>query len=112
MSDATEWVRAILEQNKDKSFVKRILTYNPDTSPYLDLGNGNRATHLMSWGEGDGKYYVFPTVLMTKEGKLKNYGKDAWNHVSKTGNYIEVDDAETADWLSKNYKLIWPENWR
>ena len=98
-------IKSILDKNKDKSFVQRIL--QPDKFPKLDLGDGNYATHKMSWGESGGKYIVFPTVLYG-EGKLQEFKPDeAFGHAMNTGNYIEFDNPEEADWFSKNYKKVW-----
>lgn len=94
-----------LNDNKDKSFVQRIL--NPKAFPRLDLGDGSYATHRMAWGEANGKYYVYPTVLMGEDGKLKDYGADAWSHVRQTGNMIEMPTADDAEWFSTRYKAAW-----
>lgn len=102
-------VMSILSANSDKTFVKRILT--PDKFPELDLGDGNYATHKMSWvstedEQGNTEYHVFPTVLW--DGKqLKDYGKQAYDHVRKTGNYIKFTTPEEADWFSRRYKAVW-----
>lgn len=101
-------VMRILRQNADKSFVKRIL--NPQDYPQLDLGNGQVATHKMAWGEMDTpkgkKYVVYPTVLY--DGKnLVDYGDRAFDIVMKSGNYIEFDDPQQADWFSQRYKAAW-----
>ena len=94
----------ILQANKDKTFVKRIL--EPQNYPTMDWGNGQVATHQMAWGEVDGKYVVYPTILY--DGKqLKHYGDDAWKHASQSGNYIEFPSAQEADWFSQNYKSAW-----
>ena len=99
-------VLAILEANKNKSFVKRIL--DKDKYPILKNVDGSYSTHLMSWGEKDGKYYVFPTVLLAPGGKLKRYTpKEAWQHTQASGNYIVFDNPKDADWFSKKYKLYW-----
>ena len=98
-------LREILEKNKDKSFVKRIL--EKDNYPTLDLGNGNFATHMMSYAESDGKYYAYPTVLYGG-GKLTRYQPDeAFRHARETGNYIEFDNEQDADWFTKSYKKVW-----
>lgn len=106
-------LRQILQDNADKSFVQRIVNYmGPQNSPVLDLGNGELATHRMAWNEAGGRYFAYPTVLMGQDGKLKDYGDSAWDHVVKTGNYIEFQSPQEADWFSKNYKRIWPEQFR
>ncbi len=110
---ALVWLREVLNANADKPFVKRIINYRgPKNSPVLDLGNGELATHRMAWNEADGRYFAYPTVLMGANGKLQDYGDAAWDHVVKTGNYIEFPDAASADWFSQNYKSIWPEEFK
>lgn len=105
--DANEYQRlmAILKANAGKSFVQRIL--RPDEFPTLDLGNGQHATHRMAWGESGGKYVVFPTVMMAPGGQLYDYGNDAWKHASQSGNFIEFDKPEDAEWFSTRYKGAW-----
>ncbi len=44
-ADDYEIIKKILEHNKGKDFVDRIL--NPDKYPSMDIGNGNIATHKM-----------------------------------------------------------------
>jgi len=96
----------LLDKNKDKEFVQRIL--NPSKYPTLDLGDGTKATHLMAWGEQDGKYYAYPTVLMNKKGELEQQDPDtAFKNVMQSGDYIEFDDPDEADWFTKNYKMLW-----
>jgi len=98
--------RKILEQNKDKLFVQRAL--NPDDYPTLDNEDGTVSSHSMAWGEGDGKYLVYPTVLMNRSGKLQRLSDDdAWDNAIETGNYIEMPSAKEADWLSRKYKTVW-----
>ena len=101
-------VMQILNDNSDKTFVKRIL--NPTKYPVLKLKGGRYATHKMAWAEIDTpegpKAIVYPTVLY--DGKiLTDYGKEALPMVLKTGSYIEFDDPKQADWFSKKYKLAW-----
>ena len=96
----------LLEQHKGKSFVKRILT--PDKYPSLDLGQGRKASHLMSWIEAGGRYFAYPTVLYDGKGGLTRHDpRKAWEQVRQTGNFIEFDTPEEADWFSKNYKRYW-----
>ena len=101
----------ILQANSNKTFVKRIL--EPEKYPTMDYGNGQIATHKMGWvdtedAQGNPVYHVFPTILY--DGKqLKEYGKQAYEHVRKTGNYIEFKTPEEADWFSRRYKAVWGE---
>jgi len=98
-------INQILQANKSKSFVDRIL--NKDRYPTLDLGNGNYATHKMAWAKVGEKYYVFPTVLWDGK-KLTQYDpKKAYGYVKKSNNFISFDTPEEAADFSKNYKLIW-----
>jgi len=98
----------ILNSNANKSFVKRIL--HKGQYPTLDNGDGTVSTHSMSWGDADGRYFVYPTVLYTKDKTLKRYNNDAaWIHAMQTGNFIEFHSPQEADWFSKNYKKIWDE---
>jgi hypothetical protein len=105
----TDWeydrLMEIMQKNASKSFVQRILA--PEKYPTLPQQGGGHATHRMSWAEADGKYYVFPTVLMEKDGKLKDYGDRAWDAVTKTGNLIEFDNPDEASWFAQRYKAAW-----
>ena len=101
-------VKEILNSHSDKLFVKRILT--PEKYPVLHNPNGTYSTHSMAWGEADGKYNVYPTVILTKDGtleRLSSHGHEAWKHASSTGNYISFDTPQEAAWFSKNYKSVW-----
>jgi hypothetical protein len=99
------WLWEILQKNKDKTFVKRIL--DPDKYPTLDFGDGNWGTHKMSYMQFGDKYRVFPTILFNGKELQQFQPKEAWKHVNKTGNYIEFDDESDADFFSKNYKAFW-----
>ena len=102
-------IMTVLEANKDKEFVKRIL--NPDSSPKLDLGDGNYATHKMAWGDIDtpeGKRFIaYPTILMGQNGQLIDYKDKVMEHVLKTNNFIEFNDPKKAEWFSTQYKTVW-----
>ena len=101
-----EKINKILESNKNKSFVKRIL--DPNNFPILKNNDGTYSTHSMAWGESDGKFYVYPTVLLTGSGELKRFTpEEAWRHTQKTKNYIVFDNASDADYFSQHYKDIW-----
>jgi hypothetical protein len=100
-----ERIAKILKRNKTKDFVKRIL--EPEKYPKLDMGGGVVATHIMSWGEQGGKYYVYPTVIHQR-GKLHRiHGPNAMRYAIQTGENIEFDNPRDADQFSKEYKRYW-----
>ena len=104
-------IQQILSKNKNKNFVRRIL--DPNIYPKLwDNPSGEPSTHSMGWGEADGRYFVYPTVVSTEHGTLQRIGnpKDAQNHAFRTGEFIEVSSPEEADWFSKKYKRVWEQN--
>jgi len=99
----TNIIAQILLMNKDKNFVKRILNF--PIFPVLDNGDGSISTHSMAWGEADGKYFVYPTVVQGGDGKLRRLsGRDAWDYAIKNNEYIQFDTKESADWFARNYK--------
>lgn len=100
----------ILEANKAKNFVQRVIS--PDDYPRLDLGNGQFATHKMSYATTDGgKAIVYPEVIYDEPTKALRPlgGRDAIQHAIKTGEYIEMPTEADADWFTKNYKAIWDQ---
>jgi hypothetical protein len=107
MSERFREVADILVSNESKDFVKRIL--RPEKYPVIKNKDGSVSTHKMSWGEADGKYRVYPTIV-NKNGRLKRLSdKRAWDYANKTGEYIEFSSPEEADRFSKDYKIIWPK---
>jgi len=97
----------IIDANRGKNFVNRIVY--PDRVAPLDRGNGITSTHSMGWGEVDGKYYVYPTVV-EQDGKLVDISdQDPLGYALETGETIEFDDAEDAAWFSSDegYKQYW-----
>ncbi|MFA4834862.1 MAG: hypothetical protein WC749_02155 [Dehalococcoidia bacterium] len=103
-----EYIGQILNQNKDKNFVQRILT--PDTSPVLVdyAGPGTHGTHLMASGEYGGKGIVYPEIIQGKDGNLKRLDrKEAGDYAIKNKEYIEFPTSEQAESFGKNYKRVW-----
>lgn len=111
-------LNTILEANKDKNFVQRII--NPKESPSIpmpDMGRGGWGTHYMGWssiGTDKGeKYIVYPHIVQDRKTnklmRLDNH--QAIQHAINTGEYIQFDKPEDADWFGKNYKLGWDKQW-
>ena len=101
-------IEDILKRNEKRPFVKRIL--NKDNYEPLYNEDGSVSTHSMAYAEADGKYYVYPTVLMTEDG-LKRFSPDeAWKHAYPSYNAIEFDSEEDAAAFSENYKRKWADD--
>lgn len=113
-------IAKILAKNENKNFVKRIM--NPKVYPVLRNANGTVSTHSMATAEVDGKHIAYPTVIQdTKTGRLKRMrgyeekgemykesaGNNAVDHALQTGEYIEFDKPDDANWFATNYKKIW-----
>lgn len=98
-------VAQILAKNNQKNFVKRIIF--PDNKPSLDVGDGEIATHRMAWGESDGKFYVFPTIMQEEDGTLRDYGDKAFDEAIRRKEFIKFDDPQKADQFSQEYKKYW-----
>jgi len=104
--DSFSRLTEILSENAQKPFVKRILDKN--SYPTLDNKDGTHSTHSMSWSEVDGKYVVFPTVLLEEDKTLKRYPpRQALDSSLENDDFIAFDTPEEADWFSKSYKQVW-----
>ena len=95
----------ILDKHKNKNFVKRMF----DNTKSIDKGNGDSATHLMSYTEHKGKYIMFPMIVEI-DGKLKEFDEDKWkdavDYALKNNEYIEFDnEKEAADFSKFGYKV-------
>ena len=93
----------IINKNKDKHFVQRIL----DPSLTLDLGNGESATHRMAYDPKSMR--VYPTVVQKGNQLVQLEESDeAYNYVDRTGEYIQFDNVRDAKKFASNgYKIIW-----
>ena len=96
----------ILDANKGKNFIKRILDPESAPSPLLDEA-GHKQTHRMSaeyLGEGGTIPAAFPLVV-ERGGKLVKLSKqEAAEHARKTGEYVAFKDIKSADQFSRLYK--------
>ena len=86
-------------------FMQRIL--NNDQRK-LDLHNGSYATHLLGYGEQDGKTYVYPGVQENEYKNLQYYKfPEALNRAIKNKDVLEMTPEE-AEWFTANYKWFYP----
>ena len=93
-------VQDILKKHKQLNFVRRIM--DPTIYPNMSNEDGTVSTHKMAYGEADGKYYVYPTIVQEETGKLKQLSNDdAWEYAMKTGEHIVFDKEEDAAKFSR-----------
>lgn len=93
----------ILQKNKDKPFVKRIL--KPDNK-YVKV-KGMKATHLMAAEiDENGNAWAFPTLVKDKNGKLIKFNDafEAMEYNKKKGNAIQFKSIKEAVQFTQNYK--------
>lgn len=110
MPDERADIQAILDRNKDKEFVRRIL--DPDNSPSLDLGKGYTGTHLMAaeFDPDTETWMVFPTIVNTEEGLKKLDPAEAMYEAKAKNEFIDFGaDKDAAISFSKNYKKVWDQ---
>tara|TARA_R110000868_G_scaffold195330_1_gene441023 strand:+ start:1494 stop:1826 length:333 start_codon:yes stop_codon:yes gene_type:complete len=99
-------IAKILIDNKDKNFVKRILT--PEEYSTLKNKDGSFSTHSMAWSNDEDTSYVYPTVVEDENGKLKRLSdKDAYDYAIEHNEYIQFKNPDDADSFSKDYKQYW-----
>ena len=77
----------------------------PDIQTISDL-KGNQVSHKMSWGEKDGKIYIYPEVQMIN-GSLVDLSEDrqkAFESALQNNNFIIAPNEEIADQFTRHYK--------
>ena len=102
----TRSIEELIQYAKEQNprFVQRM------TEPlkYLDLGNGDHATHLMAWEyTDDGQAMAFPTVMEDIEGNLQNYKDKSLTEAYNRGDYL-IMSPEEAELFTSQYKQGWP----
>ncbi|MCK5089844.1 MAG: hypothetical protein KAQ88_07680 [Hyphomicrobiaceae bacterium] len=106
MSEQREKIEKILEANKDKDFVQRIL--DPDNSPTIDMGKGMKGSHMMATAESDGVHYAYATIQRDAEGNLERLDPQiAFEKAMAQGEVIGFKTAAEANDFAQNYKTVW-----
>ena len=96
----------ILNKNKDKEFVKRIL--NAGSFPTLPNRDGSESTHGMMFSEVEDRYIVYPSVVYDEE-TMSRLGPDtALGRALRTDDYVEFSTIQDAYEFSKEYKKLLP----
>lgn len=109
--DAEAYARllSIVNQNRDKNFIQRMLT--PDTSPVLQdyAGPGTVGTHLISSAGIDGRNILYPEIVQRPgSNNLERLSRqDALRYALQSGEHIAFDSPEEAEWFGQNYKRLW-----
>lgn len=89
-------LNGVVQASKQKDFVQRIESANPNVSNSNLNMDGSRSTHLMSSGDGA----VFPQIIQ-RGGLFKR------NHRG-SGEGIDMGSDESAEWFANNYKRTNP----
>lgn len=85
-------VSRTLQKNKLVPYVARILS--PSGHPVQKNDDGSVSSHLLSWGESGGRYFVYPE-LQSIEGKLVRHGDPG--DALERGNVVWFDEQERAE---------------
>lgn len=89
------------------NFEQRIL--KPNAYPAIDNGDGSVSTHRMAYGEADGKFVAYPTIVQQKDGKLVQLGdNEAFDFAMKNKEYRSFDkEDDAASYAEGGYKKFW-----
>ena len=106
-------VSSILEANKDKNFVERIL--DPEKYKPYPTEKDIPYTHRMStFGALDDSTpgFLVPMVVWTPEKGYHKFdnGDDAYNYAMETGEFIEFENHSEAAKFEKSWKQYWESN--
>jgi hypothetical protein len=107
--DAKAYADSVMMANKNLNFVKRYLI--PDMYPKLQTNRllgaegmiaapkDEYTTHWMSHEPESMR--VFPQIVMI-DGKLQDLGDKAYDYANESGEYIQFDSPEEAEWFAAN----------
>lgn len=95
-----------IDPNTKLNFEQRVLS--PSKYPHLtDPRTNQMMTHLMSWGDYNGKYIAFPTIIYER-GKLYKLEPDmAFQYAIENNQYRMFDTPEDAENYTTHYKEQW-----
>jgi hypothetical protein len=98
-------INQILQENKAKNFVDRII--NVDKYPSINLGNDTIATHKMAWSQVGDQYIVYPSIVYNNKELIELSPDEAIKYALSNSEFIPFSNPEEASWFSQNYKKIW-----
>jgi hypothetical protein len=97
-----------IDPNTKLNFEKRVL--KPSDYPRIDNGDGSISTHRMAYGEADGRYLAFPTIIQPQKTKeLVRLGdREAFEYAIGSGEYRSFKTEEEAkSYAEGGYKKFW-----
>ena len=62
----------------------------------------------MAWGEADGRFFVYPTVVIEEDEMIRLGPDTAFGRALRSGEYIEFAEAQDAMDFSQDYKKMTP----
>lgn len=97
----------ILNKNKDRNFVKRLL--KPEDYPVQRNGPGSYSSHLMSDSSDLEGGFAYPNITQDPKTKrlVRRDGADAAKYAKDSGELIRFDTPEEASDFARHYKSIW-----
>ncbi|AUV61841.1 hypothetical protein HWB52_gp26 [Pseudomonas phage Littlefix] len=97
-----------IDLNTKLNFEKRVL--KPNEYPAIPNDDGSVSTHRMAYGETDGRYVAYPTIVQPKKAnELVELGdRDAFEYAMKSGEYrsFKTED-EAKAYAEGGYKKFW-----
>lgn len=100
---ARQWV----PDDTPLEFEQRVL--KPSMAAGIKNEDGTYSTHRMAWGDSDGKFFAYPTIVNDGKGNLVQLPDDvAFQHAMETKQYRLFTTPEDADaYASGGYKNSW-----
>lgn len=98
-----ELIQYAKEQNP--RFVQRM----SEPIKYVNLENGEKGTHKLSYGEVDGRIIVYPEIFENESGELIFDPKNAIKHALDSKDFLEMSQEEAEMFTNDNYKQGWPQ---
>jgi hypothetical protein len=98
----------VIDLGSKLDFEQRVL--NPNSNPVIDNGDGSVSTHRMAYGEVDGKFVAYPTIVKPKQSKelVQLDDGDALGYALNSGEYrsFKTED-EARSYAEGGYKKFW-----
>lgn len=93
---------------KKPPFIQRILNNDERSIPLImEDGKKYHGTHMLTYGERDGKTYVFPEIQDFDGDLIRINWPVNLDTAIESGDYLEMDPEE-AEQFTKKYKLYYP----